>query len=195
MNKSRGVLSGWGSLIAMVGTLLIGCTKEDAATPRAEEFATTEAPKAPVKFIEGDLSTGTYTVYKVRGSCLDVYGSINLNTVNAPFALVTATDIGLGVSSCTIDPNSCRFDRGATLGSWSNQWYVIYPNFGPSIGTRKFIKFRLKNATVAPNNFAYNQNLFYNSVTNTWSVSGAVSSGNFEIQVLSGHLTLCEIRG
>ena len=95
--------------------------------------------------------------------------------------------------SCAIDANYCRLLRGSTVGSWG-PWYYIWPNWGPSITVRKGIKIRVKNLASPPAN-AYNQGIYYDAPTNTWTVASAIASGNFDIQVTTpGGLTLCPPR-
>lgn len=176
---------------------LTGCSKESLEGPAldtGDPAGTTKTAKYVV--LRDDVGGGTYAVFKANGSCVEPYGSITNVTSYSHPSLVTANQVGLSHSNCTIDPSNCQLDRGATAGTWSNQWYIIYPQFGPSPGTRKYVRFRLKNITMTPSNGEiYNQLLKYNGTSNTWNVAAAVSSGLYEVQVLSGLLTLCGEKG
>jgi hypothetical protein len=180
--------------------LLSGCAK-DQVEPQVSEAVEEVNPKVPPFFLSYGQTAGTYSVYKWYSSCVESWGTItpvtrseadNSTIVGTAPSYIRATD-----GSCVIDASYCRFQRGdnaGTNGSWG-PWYYIWPNWGPSITVRKGIKIRVKKlASPIPSN-AYNQGIYYDAPTNTWTVASAIASGNFDIQVTTpGGLALCPPR-
>ncbi|MBK6629101.1 MAG: hypothetical protein IPJ87_03040 [Flavobacteriales bacterium] len=185
----------WSSALLMTGAvaLLAGCSK-DQVEPQVAAQVEEVDPKVPPFFLSYGQTAGTYSVYRWYSNCVESWGTIAPNAFSyANNNTILSNYIRASSGSCAIDANYCRLLRGSTVGSWG-PWYYIWPNWGPSITVRKGIKIRVKNLASPPAN-AYNQGIYYDAPTNTWTVASAIASGNFDIQVTTpGGLTLCPPR-
>lgn len=183
-------------LVVCLMAALAGCRKEDARPVPAVAEAAAGHPKIPPFFLGSTTNNGSYAVYEWTASCVTPYGTITPNPrSDAPNSLVVTgppTYIRVqNTASCTPDASYLRLLRGKTLNSFG-PWYLIRANFGPPVATRTAIKIRVKNISFTVPGHDYDQGISYDDATNTWDVTSAISSGNYDIQVVTpGIMALC----
>jgi len=172
----------------------ISCNKERVEPALTEHDGALKAVK-PRFFLSYGQTYGTYSVYKEHGNCYTPWGAVeptsyasNSNIIAGPPSYMRASS-----GSCPLDANFLCLQRGdlsGTANSWG-PWYLICPNWGPGFGQRKWILIRVKKTIPLPSE-AYQAGLLYDAPTNTWlGVDGAIASGNFEVTVHTGVLTIC----
>ncbi len=150
-------------------------------------------------FVKSASGAGTFTVFRWYPSCVEGWGNItswsslandNVVIVGPPSYLRVTN------STCIIDPYYLRLQRGNGTGSPGSvgPWYLIKPDFGPSMSVRKMLKVQVKHVGLMPVGDTYNKSFLYDPVANdwTWAVD-ATNSYNIE-EIAPGALTACETR-
>lgn len=177
---------------ASVLMLAVGCGKQELEEATTAGSTTLAVPKVDPWFVKSNSGAGTFKVFLWYPSCVTSYGNITSWTSAAPDNLVvnpggSPSYVRATNSNCTIDANNLRLQRGTTAGTYG-PWYLIRPNFGPSVTVRKMLKVRVKNTALIGN--TYNKDFLYDPVTNNWSWSVSTSD-SYEVQQISGVPALC----
>jgi hypothetical protein len=179
--------------------IAVSCQKGEQADPTevGTKPISSASPKVdPFMLTRNDAGTVSFSVYKWSGSCGTPYGSVTneCDGNDADVTVLSGQSYVRGTNaSCTLNGtfySMLYLQRGTnnTAGTWG-PWYLIKPNFGPSITVRKNLLLRVKHVSLVGG--TYNKGISYDGTTNIWNTASAVASGNFEVQELVGPFDLC----
>ena len=172
---------------ATVLLMATGCGKQELQEVATGGNIDQGTNKLPKWFVKSGSGAGTFKVFLWYPSCVTSYGNITSWTSAAPDNLVVHPHVRATNSDCTIDANNLRLVRGNVVGQYG-PWYLIRPNFGPSITVRKMLKVRVKNTPLT--GFTYEKEFVYDPVTNNWTWAGTATD-SYEMQQITGVPALC----
>lgn len=184
-----------------ISTLLLSSCSKEAVRP-VDVGGDTESelvnPKTNPFFLrDGVNNTGSFTVYRWSGSCATPYGFVTSEALAPNNLILNGNPRKVRVTNgqtTGVDNFYLRLEAGNTIGtvnSWG-PWYLIHPNFGPSLSVRKSLLIRMKRVALGDN--TYQAGISYNGTTNTWDYSSASQQGKYEFAEVIGIFSSCPVR-
>jgi hypothetical protein len=182
------------SSFALVTCLFFaGCNKEDIRHELESTDPTVQEKSMFPPYFLYSSTVGTFSVYRMNSSCVTPWGGAEAGD----FVYALGTWVTTGNPSyvrasegwSVPDDGYLALARGSSANTFG-PWYLIVPNFGPNMSTRKCLRFRVKNISTFTLH-TYEREFTYTAASNSWTWQ---PSTVYEVQQITpGILTLCGI--